>query len=262
MGKEIIRMSFVAWLLGGMMMFLVGCVPSAPGTGAASKRANEIADDNMYKPVNYKNADKPGPVLVVIPGQIKASNATFSQKITSNNIADFAEIELSNANFRVLERADLGPLLNEIQLAVNLGDPTALKKFKKGKFKSTKWFVKFDVLKAEQVGAAGSGFDGQAIGSIFGTLVGGTTGAVGNTVISSTHVKDEAGVWLVGLRYKVIDASTTEQVATGYVEKKMEMGKKANSVLGISGHADKLVTLDTIVQRLVQEAVVKIDMQK
>lgn len=261
MFKEFACMGFIVSIVG-CMMFFTGCVPSAPGSGLASGRANEIADDNMYKPVNYENAHKRGPVLVVLPGQIKASNATFTQKITSNNIADFAEIELGNANFRVLERTDLGPLLNEIQLAVNMGDPRALKRFKKGKFKSTKWFVKFDVLKAEKTGAAGSGFDGRAIGSIFGSLVGGTGGAVGNTAISSTHTDDEAGVWLVGLRYKIIDASTSEQVSTGYVEKKMEAGQKANSFLGISGHAEKFVTLDTVVQRLVQEAVVKIDKQK
>ena len=248
--------------LAGCMMFFTGCVPSAPGTGAASQRANEIADNNMYKPVNYQNASKRGPVLVVLPGEIKASNATFTQKITSNNIADFGEIELSNANFRVLERTDLGPLLKEIQLGVTMGDPTALRKFKKGKFKSTKWFVKFDILKAEKTGAAGSGFNGQAIGSIFNTLVGGTGGAVGGTALSSTRTSDEAGVWVVGLRYKILDASTSEQVSTGYKETKMEAGAKANSFLGISGHAEKFVTLDTIVQRLVQEAVVEIDKQK
>jgi len=259
--KKNVSSLLIACALGVIMLFS-GCVPSAPGKGPASERANEIADKNMYTPVNYENAGKRGPVLVVLPGQIKASNATFSQRITSNNIADFAEIELSNANFRVLERTDLGPLLKEIQLAVNMGDPTALKKFKKGKFKSTKWFVKFDVLKAEKTGAAGSGFDGKAIGSIFGSIVGGVKGSVGGTALSSTKSSEEAAVWLVGLRYKVIDASTSEQVSTGYVEKKMETGQKAQGILGVSGHAEQFVTLDTVVQRLVQEAVVKIDKQK
>lgn len=248
--------------IAGCMMFFIGCVPSAPGSGAASNRANEIADNNMYKPVSYQNVNKRGPLLVVLPGQIKASNATFIQRITSNNIADFGEIELGNANFRVLERTDLGPLLDEIQLAVSMGDPTALRKFKKGKFKSTKWFVKFDVLKAEKAAAASSGFDGRAAGSILNTIVGGKEGAVGGTVLSSTQATDEAGVWLVGLRYKIIDAATTEQVSTGYVEKKMEAGYKGNSFLGISGSAEQFITLDTVVQRLVQEAVVQIDRQK
>lgn len=247
----------------GLSLLSSGCVPSSTGAGgAASVRANETADQNMYQPVQYANSGKPGPTLIVVPGQIKSSSATFTQKVTSNNIADFAEIELSNANFKVLERADLGPMLGEIELAVNMGDPTALQKFKKGKFKSTKWFVKFDILKAEEVAAAGSRFDGNAVGSIFGTVVGGVTGSVGNTAISSARTSENAAVWLVGLRYKVIDASTSEQVSTGYVEKKMETGVKAQGLLGFSGHAAQLVTLDSVVQRLVQEAVAKIDQQK
>lgn len=240
-----------------------GCVPSSTGAGgAASLRANEEADKAMYTPVNYANADKRGPALIVLPGKIKASDATFTQKVTPNNIADFGEIELSNANFKVLERSDLGPMLREVELAVNMGDPNALKRFKKGKFKSTKWFVKFDVLKAQKTAAAGSGFDGNAIGSIFGTVVGGIAGSVGNTTISSAKTSEAAAVWIVGMRYKVIDASTSEQVTTGYVEKKMETGKKAQGLLGFSGGAAQLITLDTVVQRLVQESVAKIDQKK
>lgn len=247
----------------GLAFMTTGCVPSSTGSGgAASMRANEEADKSMYKPVNYANANKRGPTLIVLPGKIKSSSATFTQKMTPSNIADFAEIELSSANFKVLERTDLGPMLNEVSLAVNMGDPTALKKFKKGKFKSTKWFVKMDILKAQKTAAAGSGFDGNAIGSIFGSVVGGLTGSVGNTAISSTRTSEAAAVWIVGLRYTIIDASTSEQVTTGYVEQKMETGKKAQGILGMSGNAEQLVTLDTVVQRLVQEAVVKIDQRK
>jgi len=247
-----------------LLPFLSGCiVPSSTGSGgAASVRANEEADKSMYQQVNYANAGKRGPTVIVLPGNIKSSSATFTQKITPNNIADFGELELGNANFRVLERSDLGPMLKEVELAVNMGSPDALQKFKKGKFKSTQWFVKFDILKAEEVTAAGSGFDGNAIGSIFGSIVGGVTGSVGNTAISSTHGSEDAAVWLVGLRYKIIDASTSEQVSTGYIEKKMETGLKTQAVLGMSGYAQQKVTLDTVVQRLVQEAVVKIDQQK
>ncbi|MBU1565053.1 MAG: hypothetical protein KJ630_05420 [Proteobacteria bacterium] len=246
--------------LSGM---LSGCVPTSTGAGgAASQQANKVADDNMYQPVEYANAGKQGPTVIVLPGNIKSSSATFTQKVTPNNIADFAEIELSNANFKVLERSDLGPMLKEIELAVNMGSPDALKKFKKGKFKSTKWFIKLDILKAEEVAEAGQGFDGNALGSIIGTVVGGRAGAISDTAISSTRASEKAAVWLVGLRYKIMDASTSEQVSTGYVEKKMETGKKAQSFLGISGSASQLVTLDTVVQRLVQEAVAKIDKQK
>src|SRR5437899_5614881 len=76
--------------------------PAAGGT--TSQKANEAADRVVYKPVEYTNASKRGPALIVIPGEIKSNNATFLQKFTPNNIADFGEIELSSANFGVLER--------------------------------------------------------------------------------------------------------------------------------------------------------------
>src|SRR5687768_8545817 len=70
-----------------------GSSPS-PST-STSQRANEAADRAVYKPIEYSNASKAGPPLVVIPGEIKSNNATFIQKFGANNIADFAEIELS-----------------------------------------------------------------------------------------------------------------------------------------------------------------------
>ena len=231
----------------------------APASSASSE-ANKMADKAMYKPVEYVNAAKPGPALIVLPGEIKSNNATFTQKITSNNIADFAELELGQANFKVLERAGLGPLLHEVQLAYSLGDPQeAGKLFKKGKLKTTKWLVKFDVLKAEPVAKAQKSVDGQAIGSIFGSLIGGTGGSIASTVGGSVKTSESAGIWVIGLRYKIIDASTTEQRATGYVEDKMEIGAKTSSVLGISEGAQGEVTLDTMVQRLVQSCVAQID---
>ena len=115
-----------------------------------SQKANQSADQAAYMAVNYPNANKKGPALVVIPGEIKSNNATFLQKFTANNIADFGEIELSSANFQVLERSNLGPLMREFELAYNLGDPdSARKMLRMGKLKSTKYVVKFDILKTE-----------------------------------------------------------------------------------------------------------------
>lgn len=228
--------------------------------GDTSARANEAADKTLYKPVEYVNARKQGPALVVIPGEIKSNNANFTQKFGPNNIADFAELELGNANFRVLERSDLGPLLNEFQLAYSLGDPQAARKYlQKGKLKTTKWVVKFDILKAEQVATAQEGFDGRPIGALLGIFGGGAGGAAGNVVASSVQTRESAGVWVIGMRYKILDANTTEQVATGYTEEKMEVGAKATSVMGVSSGATGGVTLDTMVQRLVQKTVWDID---
>ena len=99
--------------------------PSPTAGSDTSQHANASADQALYKPVEYMNANKKGPALIVIPGEIKSNNATFLQKFTSNNIADFGEVELSAANFQVLERSNLGPLLKEFELAYNLGDPQA-----------------------------------------------------------------------------------------------------------------------------------------
>lgn len=241
---------------------------ASPTAGSGtSQQANAAADRTLYKPIEYTNANKKGPALIVLPGEIKSNNATFTQKFTANNIADFAEIELSNANFQVLERSNLGPILNEFTLAYNLGDPQAARKFlAMGKLKSTKYVVKFDILKTEQVAAAQSGFDGNTMGRMVGLLGaysgsrgGAQAGAVAGTGISSVHTGESTGVWVIGMRYKVINAETTEQLATGYAEEKMEVGAKSTAVLGVHESQQGGVSLDTMVQRLVQKTVWEID---
>jgi hypothetical protein len=97
--------------------------PSPTAGSSTSQQANAMADKAMYKPIEYTNANKKGPAIIVIPGEIKSSNASFTQKFGPNNIADYAELELGKANFKVLERADLGPLLNEFTLAYTMGNP-------------------------------------------------------------------------------------------------------------------------------------------
>src|SRR5882672_10524425 len=153
--------------------------PSPTAGSSTSQKANASADQAIYQPVTYTNANKKGPHLIVLPGEIKSNNATFLQKFTPNNIADFGEVELSAANFQVLERSNLGPLLNEFTLAYNLGDPDAARKFlRMGKLKSTKYVVKFDILKAEQIASAQKGFDGRALGQMAG-LLGAYSGSLG-----------------------------------------------------------------------------------
>jgi hypothetical protein len=241
--------------------------PSPTAGSETSQRANDAADQAVYRPVEYANVRKKGPALIVIPGEIKSSNATFLQKFTSNNIADFAEVELSAANFQVLERSNLGPILREFELAYNLGDPQQARKLLgMGKLKSTKYVVKFDILKTEQVAAAQQGFDGRALGNIAGALGafsgswgGARAGAVGAATLDSVHTGESTGVWIIGMRYKIIDAETTEQLAQGYTEEKMELGAKSTSVLGVSQSQQGGVSLDTMVQRLVQKSVWEID---
>jgi transposase-like protein len=241
--------------------------PSPTAGSKTSQQANQSADQAAYQPVVYTNAGKKGPALVVIPGEIKSNNATFTQKFTANNIADFGEIELSSANFQVLERSNLGPLLREFELAYNLGDPDSARKMLRiGKLKTTKYVVKFDILKTEQIASAQQGFDGRTLGNMAGLLgafsgsVGGArAGAVGGTALGSVQSGEATSVWIIGMRYKIINAETTEQVATGYTEEKMEVGATSQSALGISQSQQGGVGLDTMVQRLVQKAVWEID---
>ena len=233
--------------------------PSPTAGSSTSDKANEAADAAAYKEVEYTNRNKRGPALVVIPGEIKSNNATFTQKFSSNNIADFGELELSSANFPVLERANLGNLIQEVSLAYNMGDPAlARKSMQVGKLKTTKWIVKFDILKAEQIAENKKGFDGRAAGSLLG-MFGGLAGSVAGTAVGSVNNQDSTGVWLIGMRYKIMDANTTDQVAQGYKELKMEVGAKQESVMGVSSAAKGGVGLDTMVQRLIQTAVWDID---
>ena len=241
--------------------------PSPTAGKETSQKANAAADQTIYQPVTYTNAGKKGPAVIVIPGEIKSNNATFPQKFTANNIADFGEVELSSANFPVLERSNLGPLLREFELAYNLGDPDQARKFlRMGKLKTTKYVVKFDILKTEQVASAQQGFDGRTLGQMAGLLGafsgsrgGAQAGAVGGTAVGSVHSDEATSVWVIGMRYKIINAETTEQVATGYTEEKMEIGATSSGALGIHQSQQGGVSLDTMVQRLVQKSVWDID---
>jgi hypothetical protein len=235
--------------------------PSPTANSSVSKNANAAADKGMYQDVAYVNAAKQGPQLVVIPGEVKSSNASFAQKYGSNNIADFAELELTKANFQVLDRADLGPMMSEIQLAYGAGDADEARKvMKKGRLKTTKWIVRFDILKAEQVAQQKKGFNGGVASSLIGAFGNGSQASnVAGTVAASVDTSTAAGVWVIGMRYKLLDATTTEQVAQGYTEEKMEIGAKSTAVAGVSGSASGGVSLDTMVQRLVQKSVWDID---
>src|SRR5262245_64673547 len=87
----------------------------APATGA-SATVNVAANTAQYQPVHYANAATKGPALIVLPGVVKSNNATFAQRYGPNNIADYAELELWKANFHVLDRANLGSVLHELEL--------------------------------------------------------------------------------------------------------------------------------------------------
>jgi len=237
------------------MALLQGCA------GMASKQANAIADQAKYQPITY--SEKPGPTIIVIPGEIKSMNTLYTAAVNNNNIADFAEIELSKAHYTVLERANLGPMFQEYQLAVSSGNPKQIKKFQKGQFKTTNWLVRFDILKAEPVSQVTNSFDGSWVGQMAGAAINDPAASyAAGTAISSVNASDSAAIWIIGLRYKILDASTGEQIATNYFEDKLEVNAKSGGALGISQSETKTMTLDTMTQRLLQKAVADMDRMK
>jgi hypothetical protein len=90
-------------------------------------------------------------------------------------------------------------------------------------------------------------------------MFGGMGGAAAGRATASVQTAESSGVWIIGMRYKIINAETTEQLAQGYTEEKMEVGAKSSSVLGVSQSQQGGVSLDTMVQRLVQKSVWEID---
>ena len=260
---------FVFPILPLGLYLLLGCVPQTTSTSGELAAGNgtgveqTLVDKAVTLPVTYENSAQRGPALVVLPGQFKITDPTFKQRFAPNNIADFAELELDRANFTVLERAHLGPLLDEVTLAVNMGDPQGLRNFRKGKFATTRWFLQFDVLRAEPVAEAGTSFDGQALGDLVTTLAGDSLGGkAAGSLIASTGGSDNTRIWIIGLRYKIIDAVKSEVVSTNYIEEKMEVGSSSAKFLGISHTEQGGMTIDSMVHRLVQKCVAEIDKAK
>lgn len=241
---------------------------AAPTRGTTVSRvANESVDRAAYRRINYSNAGKPGAALVVMPGEIKVTDAVLTQQIIPSSIADWAELELAQANFKVLERAALGSVLMEVDTATRLGDRAAMESLvRSGQLKGTRWLAKFDLLKAEPVATASGGVDGRPTADVIGilgqwsnSLRGQRAAQVGQVAAGSVQADRTAQVWLVGMRYRVIDAETGEQAGQGYVEERMESGATGTAVMGVSGSAQGGVGFDTMVQRLVQRSVWEID---
>lgn len=218
----------------------------------AAKRVAEVAIDYINAKMRVKSNKTP--MFVILPGSIKSSNATFTQQVTQNNIADYAELELGKANFRVLERSNLGPMLGEIQLAANMGDTKKLRDLmSRGTLEATRWFLQFDVLKAEPVGTESTSINLSTITNILGF------GGRGGQAVSSINKESSGGTWMIGMRYKLIDAKTTEQVDTNYFEEKLEIGSSKGCVAGICSGGSQITTLDSLVQLLIKKSVADID---
>jgi len=96
-----------------------------------------------------ERGDPKGAAIIVIPGEVKSNNATFSQRYVRITSLTTAELELSRRT-QVLDRANLGSVLREVELAYNLGDRRrAQTLFQKGALPNTRLIIKFDVPRRE-----------------------------------------------------------------------------------------------------------------
>jgi hypothetical protein len=192
-----------------------------PVGASSSGKANEVATNTEKPVIEYVNTATEGPRVLVTAGEIKSSNSSFRQKVTSNAISDFGELELSRANFKITKNQS-----------------------------NAKFAIKFDIIKAESLAKASEGFSGGAMG--------GMLGGVGGRVLSSVKTTDKAEVWNIAMRWQAIDSSG-DVLGTGMVEDRMELGAKGSSVMGVSSGASGGATMDTMIQYLVQKAVAEID---
>ena len=69
---------------------------------------------------------------------------------------------------------------------------------------------------------------------------------MGGTAIGSVHSGEATSVWVIGMRYKIINAETTEQLAQGYTEEKMEVGATSSGALGANESQQGGAGLDTM----------------
>lgn len=207
------------------MIFLLVCpffsFAQNPVGASSSGKANEVASNTEKPTIEYVNAAKEGPRVVVTAGEIKSANSSFTQKVTSNAIADFGELELGRANFKITKNQA-----------------------------NAKFSIKFDIIKAESLAKASEGFSGGAIGGMLGGL--------GGRALSSVKTTDKAEVWNIAIRWQAVDPSG-DQLGSGMVEDRMELGAKGTSVMGVSSGASGGATMDTMIQYLVQKAVAEID---
>ena len=102
---EFIRKTWIGAVVALASIVLSGCgamggtggrqpADRAPATGA-SARANQAASKALYQSVTYANVATKGPAIIILPGEVKSNNATFTQRYAPNNIADYAELELA-----------------------------------------------------------------------------------------------------------------------------------------------------------------------
>ena len=215
------------------------------------------ADQAIYQPVEYTNVNKKGRRWSSFPARSRATTRPSCRSSRRTTSPTSARSSSRPPTSRCWSARTSGPLLNEFALAYNLGDPDAARKFlRHGQAEEHQ--VRREVrhpedragrrgaVRASTAARSGRWPDCWASSAVHAAA---QAGAVAGAGIGSVHTSESSGVWIIGMRYKIINAETTEQVAQGYTEEKMEVGAKSTSVLGVSESQQGGVSLDTMVQR-------------
>lgn len=243
-------------LLLMMLALLAGC-------GQASKKAHEVADQNLYQAVEYANASQPGPTVIVLPGQVSAVSYEFLARVSPGALRDFAEAEMGKCNFKVLDRAEDQAMFGEIAVAANLGDASVASKFKKFKLTPPQWLVSFDIV---EVQARSTGFkhtDKQSAamaGAFMGSLLLGDLGAkAGGATLGSISSAEEQREWSVTMRYRVMDGATGELLHEGSFSDTTTVFREIKGFMGFDQTQAGGVQIFRSVQGLVQKSIQEID---
>lgn len=235
------------------------------GCVTASKKANEIAQQNIYQSVEYANAGQAGPTVMVIPGVITTPSYEYLVRVSPSALRDFAESEMGKSNFKVLDRTDQPAMFQEIAVAANLGDSSVLAKFKKYKMAPPRWLVRFDVIEVVPRSTGFKQLDKQMAGmagALMGGMLLGDLGAkAGSAAFASISSAEEHREWTLTLRYSVLDGSTGARIHEGQFSDKAQISKELSGFMGFDTSQAGGLQLFTVTQRLVQKAVQDIDAQ-
>jgi hypothetical protein len=219
-----------------------------------------ITASQIMSKTEYINKQIRGPRVIVLSGQVKNINTDILGRLNAADVVGYAETELTRANFGVLERgnAAVDKMLGEMETAFALGDPKAAGAvFKKGALSTSSLFIKFDIVKAEVIGQKTSGVSGEKASGFLGGFLGSIAGAAAKMV----KTEDKKVTWLVGLQYKILDGGTTEVKASDYIEVQAEVNTSEKSVGFMETSDMSIISINTIAQHLIQQAVLKIDSQ-
>ena len=123
-----------------------------------SQKANAAADQAIYQAVKYMNANKKGPALIVIPGEIKSNNATFLQKFTAEQHRRLRRARTVHRQFPGARALEPRPAAQRIRARLQPGRPGPARKFMRmGKLKTHQVCreVRHPEGRADRRGAAG-----------------------------------------------------------------------------------------------------------